>query len=61
MSKRTQPYWNRSVRYESGKPGTLTKQRGLRGAKLGPANEGRRVSDDERRKIEDQMRREGKL
>lgn len=56
-----QPYWNQKVRNEAGAAGTLTNQRGLRGSKIGPANEGRRVSDEERLKIEAQMRRDGKL
>lgn len=56
-----QPYWNKKVRNETGAAGTLTNQRGLRGSKLGPANEGRHMSDDERRKVEEQMRRDGKL
>jgi hypothetical protein len=58
------PYWNRRVREERRVPGlapTLTNQRGLKGAKLGPANEGRRLTAAERRTIEDQMRRDGKL
>lgn len=62
MKKRPQvPYWNRKVRSESGPAGTLTNQRGLKGSKLGPANEGRRLSDEERRKIEEQLRKDGKL
>lgn len=56
-----QPYWNQKVRNESGATGTLTKQRGLRGSKLGPASDGRKLSAEEREKIEAQMRRDGKL
>lgn len=59
-----QPYWNRKMREErriAGLAPTLTKQRGLKGSKLGPASEGRRLDAAERQKIEDQMRREGKL
>jgi len=55
------PYWDQKVRNESGRPGTLTNQRGLRGSKLGPANEGRKLTDNERRAIAEQMRRDGKL
>lgn len=66
MTKRSrQEYWNKTVRQEhriaSLSHTTLTKQRGLRGSKLGPANEGRRLSSDEAKKIEDQLRREGKI
>jgi hypothetical protein len=61
MRREKQPYWNQKVRNETGPAGTLTNQRGLRGSKLGPANEGRKLSPDERRKIEDQLRKEGKL
>lgn len=39
----------------------LGRQRGLRGAKLGPANEGRRLSDEERAAVERKMREDGKL
>jgi hypothetical protein len=58
-------YWNASVRQEKRITGlshtTLTNQRGLKGSKLGPANEGRRLSSDEAKKIEEQLRREGKI
>jgi hypothetical protein len=39
----------------------LYRQRGLWGVKLGPANRGRRLSDDERLAIEQKMRDEGRL
>lgn len=39
----------------------LVKQRGLRGTKLGPANDGRRLSPEERRAIVEKMKLEGKL
>ncbi len=62
MTKRPRPeYWNQKVRNESGAAGTLTNQRGLRGSKLGPASDVRKLSAEEREKIEAQMRREGKL
>lgn len=64
MPKERQPYWNQGVREErriAGLAPTLTKQRGLKGSKLGPANEGRRLSSAERQAVADQMRREGKL
>lgn len=35
--------------------------RALKGSTFGPASEGRRLNPDERRVIEEQMRREGKL
>lgn len=35
--------------------------RALKGATFGPASPGRSLSDDERRVIEDQMRRDGRL
>jgi hypothetical protein len=35
--------------------------RALKGSKIGPANEGRRLSATERKAIEEKMRREGKL
>lgn len=40
---------------------TLQRQRGLKGSKLGPANEGRHLSVAERKEIETQLRNEGKL
>lgn len=58
------PYWNRRVRQEqriAGLAPTLTNQRGLKGAKLGPANEGRTLDPAERKAIEERMRREGKI
>lgn len=55
------PYWNRKVRDESGRAGTLTNQRGLKGSKLGPASEGRTLSDAERKKVEEKLRKDGKL
>lgn len=62
MTKRPHvPYWNQKVRNETGRAGTLTNQRGLKGSKLGPANDGRRLSDAERRKVEEQLRKDGKL
>lgn len=63
MSRRREktPYWNQKVRDESGRAGTLTNQRGLKGTTLGPASAGRKLSDAERRKIEEQMRKDGKL
>ena len=39
----------------------LKRQRGLRGIKLGPANEGRRLSAEERQEIEASLRQAGKL
>ena len=39
----------------------LARQRGLRGAKLGPANKGRKLSEDERKAVEDAMKRDGRL
>lgn len=59
-----QPYWNQKRREErriAGLAPTLTKQRGFKGSKLGPANEGRRLSAAERQEIENQLRRGGKL
>lgn len=35
--------------------------RALRGSKLGPASEGRKLSPEERKRIEEQMRKDGKL
>jgi hypothetical protein len=35
--------------------------RALKGSKIGPANAGRRLSSAERKAIEDQMRKDGKL
>lgn len=61
---RRQPYWNRKIREERRIPGlapTLTKQRGLKGSKLGPASAGRSLTAAERRAVEEQMRREGRL
>jgi hypothetical protein len=63
ISART-PYWNRRLREErriEGLAPTLTNQRGLKGAKLGPANSGRKLNAAERQAIENQMRRDGKL
>jgi len=39
----------------------LKKPRGLRGSKLGPANEGRRLSPEEVAAVEAQLKRDGKL
>lgn len=39
----------------------LQRQRGLRGSTLGPANEGRRLSDAEREEIERKLREQGRL
>lgn len=64
MRNKQTPYWNQRVRNEqriAGLAPTLTNQRGLKGAKLGPANSGRRLTAAERKAIEDQMRREGRL
>lgn len=68
MSRRRQknetPYWDQKVVY-AGPIGLshqgLVKQRGLKGSKFGPANSGRRLSKDEARKIEDDLRRQGKI
>lgn len=35
--------------------------RALKGSTLGPANKGRRLSPAERKRVEDQMRKDGKL
>lgn len=35
--------------------------RALKGSKIGPANAGRRLTENERKAIEDKMRRQGKL
>jgi hypothetical protein len=59
--KKPEPYWNREVRREKGAPGTLVRQRGLRGAKLGPASEGRRLTPEEAKRIEQALRDEGKI
>ncbi len=59
--KKQIPYWDREVRREGGAPGTLVRQRGLKGTKLGPANEGRKLSPEERERIEKEMREKGKL
>lgn len=56
-----QPYWNQRVRNESGPAGTLTNQRGLKGSKLGPANDGRKLSGEEKRAVIEKMRKEGKI
>jgi hypothetical protein len=66
MTKRPRTeYWNKRVREERRIQGlshtTLTNQRGLKGTKLGPANEGRKLSLEEREKVEAQMRLDGKL
>jgi len=43
-----------------GSPTTPTKRRGrYRGGSIGPASAGRRLSDDERKVVEDRLRREG--
>jgi hypothetical protein len=39
----------------------LTRQRGLRGTKLGAANRGRRLDVAERQAVEQKMRNEGRL
>lgn len=39
----------------------LHRQRGLKGTTLGPASEGRSLTAEERERIAEQMRREGKL
>lgn len=39
----------------------LHRQRGLKGSTLGPANEGRRLSAEERAAVEARMREEGKF
>lgn len=61
------PYWLRRVD-ASDDPALkglahtqLGRQRGLPGSKLGPANEGRRLSVVERQEIERRMKQEGKL
>jgi hypothetical protein len=35
--------------------------RALKGSTLGPANRGRRLSAEERRRVEEQMKKDGKL
>ena len=59
------PYWNKKRRNEARIAGlshtTLTNQRGLKGSKLGPANEGRKLSDEERAAVVAEMKRKGQL
>lgn len=63
--RRKPEYWNERVeaKYSASLSGLshaqLKRQRGLRGSTLGPASEGRRLSDSERSAIEQQLRASG--
>lgn len=64
--RRAVPYWNQKRRNDDPRVDgmshrTLAKQRGLKGCKLGPASEGRRLTDVEKAEIEARMKREGRL
>jgi hypothetical protein len=65
--RRTRHYYKRAIkRHYGGKLRGLAheqlyRQRGFPGTTLGPANKGRRLSDDERQAIEQKMRDEGRL
>lgn len=64
-SKKVPPRFERLADFGAGLQGVGAAQtahvRALRGSKLGPASAGRRLTAAERRAVEEQMRRDGKL
>lgn len=64
MKKKT-PYWDRKVLTRDTHKGlahtTMNQQRGLKGITLGPANEGRTLSSEEKAAAIKKMQEEGKL
>lgn len=66
MKKKKTPYWEKRSVSSGNHRGTMshqvmTHQRGLKGSKLGPANDGRKLTDEERRAVIEQMKKDGKL